>query len=84
MADCSSRLDVPDVRVYVGDSAGRIKVLYTRTKQYETLHVPGCKHGAALACQALACAPQDAATLVRRTDLTLSSLLLRARMPRSI
>ena len=66
--DPMSTAPVPEVRVFVGDSAGRVKVLYTQSKRYETLTVPGCRVGSAMACQALACGlfslPEPACVLV--------------------
>ena len=53
--DPMSTAPVPEVRVFVGDSAGRVKVLYTQSKRYETLTVPGCSGGSAMACPAQGC-----------------------------
>ena len=39
--DPMSAAPVPEVRVFVGDSEGRVKVLYTQSKRYETLTAPG-------------------------------------------
>lgn len=44
---------VPDVKVFVGDSSGRLNVLFTKSKRYEQVDVPGWRYGAAVACQKL-------------------------------
>lgn len=46
---------LPEIRVFAGDAVGRLKVLYTQSKRYDTMEVPGCKYGAGAACQLLAC-----------------------------
>lgn len=46
---------LPELRVFVGDAVGRLQVLYTQSKKYDTMEVPGCKYGAGAACQLLAC-----------------------------
>ncbi|WFD27639.1 hypothetical protein MNAN1_002640 [Malassezia nana] len=45
---------LPELRVFAGDAAGRIQVLYTQSKKYDTMDVPGCKYGPGMACQLLA------------------------------
>ena len=55
VVDGPSTSDLPEVRIFVGDSSGRIKTLYTKSKVYESLTIPGCRYGSAAACQALVC-----------------------------
>lgn len=54
MAEGNAPADVPEARVFVGDSTGRLKTLYTKSQRYEQVDIPGCRYGAAVACQELA------------------------------
>lgn len=46
---------LPNARIFVGESTGRIKALYTRSNSYEEIKVSGSKYGPGMACQALVC-----------------------------
>ena len=49
----AAALELPDLRVFVGDSSGRIHALYTQSKKYEPVNVHGSRYGPAVACQEL-------------------------------
>lgn len=45
--------DIAEVRVFAGDSTGRLKVLHTKSKKYEQVYIPNWQYGPAVACQDL-------------------------------